>query len=181
MRRLADTGEKRMLLRRIIIYTVFFFLLGVAQCSFFSRLKPFGAVPDIVLGGICAVVMLDNKRSAAVCALAAGYFIDALGAVPPSFSSLFYLACVAVLGYVSDKMMPRFVSFAALMIPAVLLRAVYTYINLWISTGSSPSFGTALTVVMLPELLSTFVICLPIYFLVRLCMLPIGAKGHFEL
>jgi hypothetical protein len=181
MRRFADTGEKRMLLRRIIIYTLLFFFLGVMQCSFFSRLKPFGAVPDIVLGGICAILMLDNKRSAAVCAVAAGYFIDALGAVPPSFSPLFYLICVAVLGRVSDKLMPSALSYALLMLPALLLRAAYTYVSIWINMASAPALGTALIRVMLPEALSTFVFCLPIYFLVKLCMLPIGAKGRFEL
>ena len=181
MRRIADTGEKRMLLRRIIVYTALFFFLGVAQCSFFSRLKPFGATPDVVLGGICAVLMLDNKKSAAVCAIAAGYFVDALGAVPPSFSPLFYLACVALIGYLSDKFMPSFASFAMLMLPASLLRAVFTYLNLLITMGKAASFGAAITSVMLPEMISTFVVCLPIYFLVKLCMLPIGTKGRFEL
>ncbi len=169
-----------MLLRRITVYSLLFLLLGTAQCSFFARLKPFGAVPDIVFGGICGIIMLDNKRAAAVCAVAAGYFIDALGAVPPSFSPLFFLLSVAFLGWISDKLMPSFVSYAALMFSAVLVHAVYTYVNLRIVYGSVP-IGTALLSVVLPEMLSTFVCCLPIYFLVKLCLLPIGAKGRFEL
>lgn len=179
IKKLADTGEKRMLLRRIMIYSAVFFVLGVAQCSFFSYLKPFGATPDIVLGGICGIIMLDNKKASAVCAVAAGYFIDAIGAIPPSFSPLFYLLCVAALGRVCDKMMPRFISFAVLMLPATLLRAVYTYANLWLVTKALPGV-TALTSVILPEMLSTFVICLPVYFVIKLCALPLGDRGRFS-
>ena len=180
IKNLANTGEKRMLLRRILIYGAVFFFLGVAQCAFFSYLKPFGATPNITLGALCAVIMLDNKKSAAVCAIAAGYFIDSLGAVPPSFSPLFYLICIAVLGKVSDKMMPRFVSFALLMLPATALNALYTYFSVWFAAKSSPSLSI-LPSLILPEMLSTFVFCLPIYFLIKLCVLPIEDKGRITL
>ncbi len=180
IRSFADTGEKRMLLRRIIIYSILFFVIGVAQCSFFSRLKPFGVTPNIVLGAICAVIMLDGKKSAAICAISAGYFIDALGAVPPAFSPLFLLACVAILGKLSDKMMPQFVSFAVLILPATLINSAYTYVTLWINVGTLPPLSAFITVIF-PEMLSTFLFCLPIYFIVKLCTLPIDVKGHLSL
>lgn len=172
IRKIADTGEKRMLLRRIIVYSTVFFLLAVAQCSFFSRLKPFGATPDIVLGAICGIIMLDNKRVAAVCAVAAGYLLDAIGALPPSFSPIFYLVCVAILSILAEKMMPRIVSFAILMLPAVLLKAAYTCISLWSMTGEFRLIAS----VIFPEILSTFLFCLPTYFIIKLCMIPIINK-----
>ena len=87
---------KRMILRRVIIYGAAVFLIGVLQCSFFSRLKPFGATPDLLLGVIAAIALLDNRESATVAAVAGGFFIDALGAIPPSFSSIFYLVCAVI-------------------------------------------------------------------------------------
>ena len=180
IRSFADTGEKRMLLRRIIVYSILFFILGIVQCSFFARLKPFGATPNIVLGAVCAVIMLDNKKSAAICAIAAGYFIDALGAIPPSFSPLILLLSVAILGKVSDKMMPQFASFSVLMLPTIVLNAVFTYITSWINLRTVPSSSTIISVI-LPEMLSTLVFCLPIYFIVKLCMIPIGEKGQISL
>ena len=167
-----DAGERRLLLRRIIVFGVMVFLLGVLQCSFFSRLKPFGATPDLVLGSIAAVTMFDGKKCGAVYAIAAGYFIDAIGALTPSFSPLFYLVCVVILGAVSEKMMPRFVSFAVLMLPTVILRGVLTFINASIVFSGAPPFG-AFIKTALPEALCTFVFCLPIYFVVKLCMIPI--------
>lgn len=171
-RKIADTGEKRMLLRRIIVYGIVFFLLAIAQCSFFSKLKPFGATPNIVLGAICGVIMLDNKHAAAVCAVAFGYILDAIGAIPPSFAPLFYLVCVAVLSALAEKMMPRFISFAVLMIPASLLNAAYTYINIRSITGEFRFIPS----MIFPEMLSTFVFCLPMYFIIKLCMIPIINK-----
>ena len=105
-----------------------------------------------------------------------GYFLDAIGATPPSLSPVFYLLAVVVLGFVSEKMMPRFLSFGALMLPTVALRAIFTLVSLWISLGAFPPlvyWGS----VILPEALSTFIFCLPVYFLIKLCMIPIGSKG----
>lgn len=175
----VDAADKRMLVRRILVYGAAFFLLCTLQCSFFSRLKPFGAVPDITLGAMCGILMLDNKRAAAVCAVCAGYFIDALGAVPPSFSPLFYLLCVVILGAISDKIMQSFLSYAVLLVPTVLLRAAFTFVNMWIYMKAFPAISVLWTV-LLPEMLSTFVFCLPVYFVIKLCVLPIEAKGHFK-
>ena len=180
LKRFSDTSERRMLLRRLFVYAALFFFLGIAQCSFFSALKPFGSTPDVVLGGLCAVIMLDNKRAAAVAAVAAGYFVDAIGAVPPSFSPLYYLIAVAILGYVADKMMPRFISYAVLMLAASVPLTIYTVIGIRISAGALPAFPV-LALTVLSTCVSTAVFCLPLYFLVKLCMLPIGVKGSLTL
>lgn len=177
MNNLSGAGEKRLLLRRIIVFGAVAFILGILQCSFFSRLKPFGAVPDLILGALCAIIMLDNKKSGAVFAVAAGYYIDAIGAVPPSFSPVFYLLCVVVLSKVSEKIMPQFVSFAVLMLPAVVLRALFTYTNMCISLSGLPPFRVFIEAA-LPEALCTYIFCLPIYFLIKLCMYPIHLDGH---
>lgn len=177
MNNFSGAGDRRLLARRIIIFGLVAFFLGIAQCSFFARLRPFGAVPDIMLGSLCAIIMLDNRKSGAVYAVAAGYFIDAIGAVLPSFSPLFYLLCVVCIGKISEKMMPRFVSFAVLMLPAVVLRALFTCVNMCIVAGDVPAWSVLLSTV-LPEMLCTFVFCLPVYFLIKLCMLPINLDNR---
>ena len=161
-----------MLLRRILLLGGAAFLLCILQSSFFSRLRPFGAVPDLMLGGVVAVMMLDNKYSAAVLALGGGFFLDCIGSSTPAFSPVFYLAAVAVLGIVSDKMELRFASFGALLLPAVALREVYSLLYLWGMQGGLPPFGE-LALMLLSEALVTAVFCLPVFFLIKLCMIPI--------
>ncbi len=179
MKRLSSSGEKRLLLRRLIVYGIAIFLIGVLQCSFFSRLAPFGSTPDLILCALCAIALLDNKKAALVCSIAAGYFIDALGAVAPSFSALFYLVAVTVAILIGEKLIPKLLSFLLLMLPMLAIRGVGTYLALWISAEKLPTLSV-LPSVILPELLSTLTLCVPIYFLIKLCMLPIGARNKFS-
>ena len=167
------------LAKRAIIYGVLILVLCAAQCSFFSVLKPFGATPDIILGMLIGIILLDSPSAAAVCALVAGYVIDSIGAVPPSFSPIYYLACVAMLAILSAKMLPRFLSYCLLMVAALVGRALFTLINICISSASLPTVSYALTTI-LSEALSTFVFCLPIYFIMRLCARAIGARQKFD-
>jgi hypothetical protein len=180
MKSIATSGEKRILLRRIIIYTSVIFLLGVLQCSFFSRLSPFGATPDIMLAIVSAIALLDTeKKSAIVAGIGAGYFIDALGATSPSFSALFYLLCATVAIIIGEKLLPRLLSYLLLMLPLLALKAISTYLNIWITTTKLPPisvFGGIAT----PELLSTLLLCIPVYFLIKLCILPIEARSKFS-
>lgn len=179
VKNISGGAEKRMILRRVLIYGCAAFLLGVLQCSFFSRLKPFGATPDLILGSLCAIALLDNKKSAVVYAIGAGYFIDALGSVSPSFGALFYLVCAVIAVTVAEKIIPQFFSFAILLLPMLVCRALYTYLSLWLSLGSLPPIGASMGLI-LPEMLSTFVVCLPVYFVIKLCTIPIGARSRFS-
>lgn len=179
IRNTSGSAERRGVIRRVVIYGIAAFLLGVSQCSFFSRLGLFGATPDLILGSLGAIVLLDNKRAALVYAVAAGYFIDALGALPPSFSPLFYLACATFVSIIAEKLIPRFISYVIILVPLVVFRAVFTYLNLWISLGALPPIGASLGIV-LPEMLSTFILCLPVYYLIKLCTIPIGARSKFS-
>ncbi|MBE6576987.1 MAG: hypothetical protein E7653_02470 [Ruminococcaceae bacterium] len=179
MKSLTSSGEKRMLLRRIIVYGIAIFLIGVLQCSFFSRLSPFGSTPDLIISTVCAIAMLDNKKAAIICAISAGYFIDALGSTAPSFSALFYLIAATVAILIGEKLIPKLLSFLLLMLPMLVLRGIGTYLNLWIAIGKLPA-ASVLGSIILPELLSTFTLCIPVYFLIKLCMLPIGARNKFS-
>lgn len=167
------------LTKRIVLYGILILILCAAQCSFFSRLKPFGATPDLLLGMLVAIILLDSPSAAAICAVAAGYMIDSIGAVPPSFSPLYYLACVAYLAAISAKMLPRFVSFCLLLSASLMGRAAFTFISLFISGRAFPSmrffFSTAIS-----EAVSTLVFCLPIYFLVKFIASVIGARKKFD-
>ncbi len=165
-------ADRRAVWRRIAVYSAAFFLIGILQCAFFSRLKPFGAVPDITLGALCATLMLDNKKAAAVCAVAAGYFVDALGSLPPAFSPLFYLICIVLVSLISDKMMPRFASFCLCLAPAVIFNSIYTFICVWAGARALPSISL-LAGELLGGALGTFIFSLPTYGVIKLCGLPL--------
>ena len=67
------------LLKRIVIYGLLTLLLGSAQCSFFPLLNICPSTPDLIMGMLLGIILIDSDKSAAVVAVAAGFFIDAIG------------------------------------------------------------------------------------------------------
>ncbi len=171
-KKFSPPSDSRTVWRRLALYAPTFFFLVILQCAFFSRLKPFGAVPDITLGALCAVLMLDNKKAAAVCAVAAGYFTDALGSHTPSFAPVFYLLCIVLVGALTDKMLPRFAPFCLCLVPAAALGSVYTVLCIFIGAGALPD-ALALFKTLAGGAFGTFLFSLPVYFLIKLCTLPL--------
>lgn len=173
-------GFRPELLKRIFIYGALVLLIGSAQCSFFSQLDICPATPDLMIGTVLAIALLDSQRSAAVVGLCGGFFTDALGnSGSLSFSALFYLLCAAILGYFSLKMLPRFLSFACLMLPALALRALYTALCLCVRAHGLPPLQI-MTSTLIPEIITTALLCLPLYPIVRLCVIPMNARSRFS-
>ena len=171
--------EKTAIFRRALIYGLAIFFLGIFQCAFFSRLKPFGSTPDLILGVVCAVLLIDNKHAALICAVCGGYFIDAIGAVPPCFSTVVYLLAVTLTISAAQKLLPRLPSFLLLLLPAALVRAGFTYISLCLTYGSAAPLS-ALTSVILPEAIATICFSIPVFFLIKLCYIPIRSRTKFS-
>ncbi len=170
-------GIRPEVIKRILIYGVIFFLLSVLQCSFFAGLRYLPATPDLILGGIAAVLLLDSRKSAAIAAVAGGFMIDALGGVGVSLSPVLYLAVAMILGVFAEKMLPVFWSWLVLMIPAILIRGGFTLMELWLFRGDF-SLLAMVKQVILPEMLWTLGVNLPFYFLIRLCMLPLKDRRN---
>ena len=61
------------------IYSIPLFLLGIMQVTFFSKINVLGATPDLLLGAILVIAMLDNERVSAVCGIIAGVIYVSLG------------------------------------------------------------------------------------------------------
>ena len=179
MKRRASRTDKSVIFRRILIYSIAIFFLGIFQCAFFSRLKPFGATPDLILCAVCAVLLIDDKNTALVCAVGGGYFIDAIGAIPPCFSAIVYVIAVALTATLAQKLLARIPSYLILLLPASLTRAVFTYVSICLTYGSIAP-ASALTSVIFPEILATLVFAIPVYLLIKLCYLPIRARNQFS-
>ena len=166
------------LIKRILIRGALILFLAIAQCSFFSALKPMGATPDLMIGLVVALALSSSLEETAVCAVAGGYVIDALGGVGLSFSALFYLLLGVTLGIIAKKIMPSFPSYAVLLIPACVMGGIYTVLEIFLFYGSAPELSSLISIV-LPEMLMGYIFCLPIYFFEKLDSLPLESKGKF--
>ena len=105
-------GIRPEIVRRIVIFGLLVLILSAAMSSFFAQLTSLPATPDLILGAVIAVALLDGRASAAIVAVAGGVAVDALGGVGASLSPLLYLGVVLTVGFLSEKMLPGFLSFS---------------------------------------------------------------------
>ena len=166
-------------IKRAVIYGALVLLLSVAQCSFFGQLHVCPATPDLLLGLVLAVLLLDSPYAAAGVALASGCLADALGATAFFLSPLFYFALALALCLPASKMLPTFPSYLLLLVPALIGRAAYTLLCFALLSGPMPALSYV-GGILLREALCTLVLVLPIYPIVRLCMRPLRARNRFR-
>ena len=166
------------LLKRIVIYGLLTLVLGSAQCSFFPILKICPSTPDLIMGMLLAITLIDSPKSAAVTAIAAGFFVDAIGGGALSLLPVIYTLFVVFISLFAHKMLSGFASYAILMIPALCYRAVATVVCIAIENKALVP-GTELFLTVLPEILMTALCCLPLYVIVKLCAAPLETHGKF--
>ncbi len=145
-------------------------LLSVATVSFFARLTWLPATPDLILGAVLAIALLDSRRSAAVAGIGGGVLLDALGGVGASLSPLFYLLVVLFVGAFAEKTLGRFGTWLVLMLPTLILKAFFTT-ALALLRGGIPAFSVFFSKILLPEAWVTLLFGIPLYFIGCLCML----------
>lgn len=179
-RNINTRGVRPELIKRIVIYGILILLISSAQCSFFANVKICPATPDLIIGIVLAVSLLDSIKAAAAVGIAAGFVTDALGSAGNlSFSALFYLICAVILGSIACKMLPRFLSFLCLLIPSLALKAIYTTLCICFKIRAIPSLAI-LSSLLLPEIIVTAVLCIPLYPIVKLCVIPMRSRSRFS-
>lgn len=166
------------ILKRILVYSLLFLFLGTLQCAFFPLLDFCPATPDLIMTALLAILLLDSNAAAMTCAVCAGFFIDAIGASSLALSPIIYFLFVAIIGTFSGKMLKSLASFAILLAPSALFRAVATYICIFASERALPH-AFVFTDILLPEALMTVLLAVPVYFLTKLCTVPLEARGKF--
>ena len=176
-KRLPSVNMKLETVKRIIIFSAATLLLGTAQCSFFPILDICPRTPDLILGLILAVALCDNERSAMALAVGAGFFIDAIGASSLSISPLIYFVYAVLVGLATKKMLKSLPSFLLLLLPSLLYRAICT-LALSLLTGNA-TLSSSLAITLLLEALTTFLLCIPVYFLVNLATKPLTSHKKF--
>ena len=175
-----NESARSAILRRIAVYGILLLLLATAQCSFLAKLTVLPSTPDLILGAIVAISMLDSEKAASVCGVAAGFLTDALGGTGISLSPLFYLACGALCGILAGKMLHNFLSWTVNLTLAAAAKSLFTAFNIIIST-SSPGLTDLIKQTLLPEFLCTVIICLPVFFIVKLCVIPLETKSKLRI
>ncbi len=126
-------------------------LLSLIQTTLFTRFRPFGAIPDLILPFVIAVSMTERERWGAVCGLIGAFVIESLGGATLTLLPLLYMPCGYLCGlltihYFRDSPLVRALYTAA----TSLARALFTLIAV-VATVADISLLDALTKAVLPE------------------------------
>ncbi len=165
--------------KRILIFSVATLILGSAQCSFFPMLDICKRTPDLIMGLILATALCDGGKSAMILAIGAGFFTDAIGGSSIALSPLIYFVYAAVIGAISEKVMKSFPTFLLLLLPSLLYRALSTTAMCLILQTARIN-GTFIYDTLVLEMISTFIFCLPIYFIMNLATKPLKTHKKFS-
>ena len=167
------------LFKRIIFYGIATLVLGSLQCAFFPLLDFCPATPDLILTMLVAIALLDSPKSAAICAVACGFFIDAIGGAGISFSTLIYFSTVVIISLFTEKILKGLPAFLLLLLPTLLCRAVWTYLCIAATERALPA-ASVFSATIIPEAVCTALLAVPVYFLVKLCSVPLQSHGRFN-
>ena len=165
--------------KRIVIFAIATLILGSAQCSFFPMLDICKRTPDLIMGMILAVALCDGGKSAMILAIGAGFFTDAIGGASIAISPLIYFIYAAIIGAICEKVMKSFPTFLLLLLPSLLYRALCTAL-MCIILGTARINGAFIYDTLVLEMISTFVLCLPIYFIMNLATKPLKTRKKFS-
>ena len=129
-------------------------------------LKICPVTPDLIIGMLLAIILLDSPASAAITAVCAGFFLDAVGGSGIAISPLVYFLYVLMISMFSSKVLKSFFSYILLLIPTLIYRAAATYLCFSLQLSSLAPLEYV-TEVIIPEAITTAIFCLPIYFVIK--------------
>ena len=155
-----------------VIVAVFIVFFSITQTTLLSRLRPFGAVPDLLLPLVVAVAMAEREKWGAVVGLISAFVIDALGGVTVMLLPLLYVPAGIFVGLLTTyrfrDSIPVAILFTA--VTSVLRFFVSFLLALFTVHGVTPL--QALLDFALPGLYANLIFAVFPHLFVRLSMRP---------
>ena len=100
---------------KCFVYSVALFVLSVAQVTFFSQINVLGATPDLMLGAVLLIAMMENQQISSICGIVSGFLYCAMGGFVYPFYIMFSFLCGYVLWIISDRFLGKnYISYLVL-------------------------------------------------------------------
>ena len=158
---------------RVALTALLLAMLATLQTTMFSRFRPFGAVPDMMLPFDVAISMMMKEKWGAVTALVSGFVIDSLSGSTVTLMPLVYVAVAYAVGILSTCRYKDTPLVAAIYTAtSSLLKCAVTFA---VTTLTIDGIGPwrALRDVALLELCANLIFAIIVHGLTRLCFLPL--------
>ena len=136
---------------KAIVISVLLLLFTILQTTLFTRFRPFGAIPDLMLPFIITVGIKEKERWGAVTALLAAFVIDAAGGTEIMLLPLLYVPSAFTVGILTTLRLRDSAAVAAVYtVISSALRGVITLI-ITVITMYGLTLPDAIIHIVLPE------------------------------
>ena len=130
------------------LLVIFFSLV---QTTLFTRFRPFGAVPDLILPLVIAISMTERERWGAVCGLLGAFVIESLGGSQLTLLPLLYMPAGYVCGLLTIYYFRDSAAVRALYTGvSSVARALFTFVTVVMTVADLP-LAVVFTKSVLPE------------------------------
>ena len=159
MAKKVSSARVKTITYKCFIYAIALFVLSIAQVTFFNKINVLGATPDLMLGAVLAVAMIDDKEISAICGIVAGFFYCAMGGFVYPFYMMFSFLCGYTLWGVSDRFLGKnYISYLALALLAFSLKAIFNIVEASLFAYTI-NLINMFSKAILPEFLSSMIFC----------------------
>lgn len=153
-----------------IVTGVLMIFLALLQTTLFSTIRPFGAIPDLMLSFVLALSVTEGRRWGAVWGIVSAVVIESLSVpdvylMPLLYMLIGYFGGIICRHYLSESAAVR----AVLTVAVIPLKGAFTAVYMILS----PIYATAGEIffdVVLPEAGATLLLAAPVHILVYLCL-----------
>lgn len=161
--------SKERILCGVVTCAVMIFL-ALLQTTLFSTIRPFGAIPDLMLSFVLALSVTEGRRWGAVWGIVAAVVIESLSVPDVYLMPLLYM----LTGYFGGVICRHYLSESAA-VRAILTLGVIPFKGAFTAVYMmySPIYATPGEIffdVVLPEMGATLLLAAPVHLLVYVCM-----------
>lgn len=155
-----------------IVCAVLVSLFSLLQTTVFTKFKPFGAVPDLILPLVVAISMTEREKWGAIVGVIAAFVIESLGGAPITLLPLLYMPAGYICGlmtihYFRDSLMVRAVYTLVTQAARVLITAIVI-----VATVGSVNIISLFRYVLIPEFLSGALFAVIPHAAAKVCLRP---------
>ncbi len=148
---------------------VFFSLL---QTTVFTKFKPFGAVPDLLLSLVCAIAMTEREKWGAVLGVAAAFVVESVGGsavtlLPLLYMPVGYICGILTVHYFRDSVAVR----VAYTFVIQAIRVVFTAVILTATVGEINPIDM-IRLVLVPEFIAGVIFAPLPHLAAKVCLRP---------
>lgn len=159
-----------------VVLALLLVVFSLLQTTLFTRFRPFGAVPDLILPLVTACAMSFRDKWGAVFGVIAAFVIESLGGSTFTILPILYMLTGYIVGlcavyYFRDSLAVR-VLYTVVTSAA---RAVFTLITL-VATVGDVNLITFLTMIVLPEFFANIVFAPLPHIAAKLALKPFTHK-----